>query len=136
MSFAFGPAFGGVAIELPGKEAWAETGGDGLRLAGPGVVAEAVVGEAQRFGEHPAFAVVGGEEGVESMRLQVGESDLRQHGVAQLRVALFVHAPEAFGVKGSHEVLRVHSRFWVIAAAQEPRKIIGSQPEQMCMDTL
>ena len=61
VGFAVG-LFGGLG-ELPVEEAGAETGGDGLGVAGAVVVAEAVVGEAEGFGEEPAFAVVLIEEG-------------------------------------------------------------------------
>ena len=51
---AFGPGLFGGLVELPAVEARAEGGSDGLGLAGAGVVAEVVVGEAEGFGEQPA----------------------------------------------------------------------------------
>ena len=58
MEVAFAPGFGGGLGELPVVEAGAEAGSDGLGLSGSVVVAQAVVGQAERFGEQPALAVV------------------------------------------------------------------------------
>jgi hypothetical protein len=95
--------------ELPVVEAGAEAFGDGLGVLGAVVVAEVVVGQTQGLGEHPALAVVAGEEasdalldvaaGVADVGLEVGESDLGQDGVAELRVGVLVDAPEAAGVQ-------------------------------------
>ena len=81
----FFPGLRYVLVELPGQEAVAELGGDGLRLAGAVVVAEAVIGQAQGFRQHPTLAVVLGQEHFEAHRLQVVEGHLGQNGVAQLR---------------------------------------------------
>ena len=69
---------------------------------------EAVVGEAQGLGEHPAFAVVLGEEGFDALfavatgildlRLEVVEGDKGEDRVTKLRVPVLVDAPKALRV--------------------------------------
>ena len=76
MEVAFAPGFFGGLDELPVVEAGAEAAGDGLELLGAVVVAEAIVGEAQSFREHPAFAVVLGEEGFDALVAVAGGNDL------------------------------------------------------------
>jgi hypothetical protein len=125
VGFAFGPALGGVFGELPVEEAGTETAGDGLGLQGAVVVAEAVVGEAEGCGELPTVAVRAGQEGVQALLAQVRIRHLRQHRVPQLRVLLFVHPPEAFGVEAATEVIRVGVAARVVAVAEEPAEIGG-----------
>ena len=106
---AFAPGFFGGLGELPVVEAGSEAGGDGLGVLGAVVVSESVVGEAEGFGEEPAFAVVLGKEGGDAgvpvavvfadFCFEVVEGDQRQHRVAQLGIFVFVDAPETFGVR-------------------------------------
>ena len=73
-------------------------------------MAEAVVGEAQGLREHPAFAVVLGEERLDAafsiavsrvdLYLEVVERDGSQNGAAQFRGLVPVYAPEPLGVPG------------------------------------
>ena len=108
---AFAPGFVGALDELPVVEARAETAGDRLGLTGALVVAEAVVGEAQGLREHPALAVVLGEERLDALiavaaggldaGFEIVEGDERQDGVAKLRIQVSVNAPEASDVKGA-----------------------------------
>lgn len=134
MPFALGPALLDGLRELPGEEALAEAGGDGLRLAGAVVVAEAEVGEAERLGEHPAVAVVrvaeggdpllavaavGGDDGFE-----VAEGGEGEDGVPQLGVLLLVDAPEALRVERPAERLVAQERRRVVAVAEDPREVV------------
>lgn len=45
------------------------------------VVPQAIVGQTQLFGKHPAFAVILGKEGVKTFLLQIVEGDQRQNSV-------------------------------------------------------
>ena len=63
------------------------------------IVAEAVVGEAQGFREHPAFAVVLGKEGFQPFFLEIVEGDEGKDSVTQFWVFVFVYAPKPFGIK-------------------------------------
>ena len=93
---AFAPGLVRAPGKLPVVEAGAEAAGDGLRVLGALVVTEAVVGEAQGLREHPAFAVVLGEEvfdallavtaGGFDLRFEVVEGDEGQDGVAEFGV--------------------------------------------------
>ena len=75
---AFPPCFLGALDKLPVVEPRAEAAGDRLRVPGALVMAEALVGEAQGLGEHPAFAVVLGEEGIDALlAVATGISNLR-----------------------------------------------------------
>ncbi len=76
VGLAFGPALIDVLGQLPVVEARAECARDRLVFLRAVVVAEAVIGEAQGLGQHPTFAVVLGEEGVEAHALEVLERDL------------------------------------------------------------
>ena len=82
------PQFGGVCPN---------SSGDGLGGFGAVVVAEAVVGEAQGFGQHPAFAIVEVEEGVEAEVFEVVEGNQGKNSVAQFGVFFFIYTPKAFG---------------------------------------
>ena len=105
---AFAPGLVRAPGKLPVVEAGAEAAGDGLRVVGALVVAEAVIGEAQGFREHPAFAVVLGEEvfdallavtaGGFDLRFEVVEGDEGQDGVAEFGVFVPIDAPEALDV--------------------------------------
>ena len=105
---AFAPGFLRAPGKLPVVEAGAEATGDGLGVSGALVVAEAVVGEAQGLREHPAFAVVLGEEGFDALpavaaggfdlRFEVVEGDEGQDGVAELGVPVPIDTPEALGL--------------------------------------
>src|SRR5690606_24873238 len=55
---AFLPGLFGGLGELPVVEPGAEAFADRLMFLGPVIMAETVVGEAERLGEHPALAVV------------------------------------------------------------------------------
>ena len=105
---AFAPGFLRAPGKLPVVEAGAEAAGDGLGVSGALVVAEAVVGEAHGLREHPAFAVVLGEEGFDALlAVATGGGDLRfevvegyegQDGVAKLGVLVPIDAPETLGL--------------------------------------
>ena len=82
-----------------------------------------VVREPQRLGEHPAFAVVLGEEGIESEALQLVKGDEGEDGVAQLRLLVLVDAPEAFGIKGARERLVADLVNRVVAVAEDPGEV-------------
>ena len=109
MDFALAPGFLGGLRELPVVEARTEAASDGLRVLGALVVAEAVVGKAQGFREHPALAVVLGEErldglvavaaGARIFVFQVGEGYERQDRMAQLRDLVLIDAPKPLGVR-------------------------------------
>src|SRR5690606_24588837 len=103
---------------LPREEARAKTGGDGLGFAGAVVMAEAVIGEAECFGNLPAVTVGAGEEGIESLSLQIGESDLCQHRVPQLRLPSLIHSPKSFWVQFDGERVFSYDGDWVVAVAQ------------------
>ena len=72
---------------------------------------EAVIGETQGLGQHPAFAVVLGEEGLDAalavasgrvdLRLDVVEGDESQDGVTQFRFLVAIDAPEAANVESA-----------------------------------
>jgi len=64
MEAALAPGFFRSLSELPVVETGAETGGNRLRMFRTLVVAEAVVSEAQGFGEQPALAIVLVQEGL------------------------------------------------------------------------
>ncbi len=64
MALAFFPGLLDGLFKLPVVKARAEAGGHRLSFFSAVVVAEAVVGQPQRFGEHPAFAIVLFEEGL------------------------------------------------------------------------
>lgn len=110
MEVAFAPGFLGGLDELPVVEAGAEAAGDGLELLGAVVVAEAIVGKAQSFWGHPAFAVILGEEGFDALVAVTGgddlvfevlKGDLGQDGVAKFGGFVAIDAPEAFWVQAS-----------------------------------
>ena len=106
----FAPGFLGRLCELPVVKARAQAAGDRLVVLGALVVAEAVVGQTQRFGQQPALAVVLGKERgnagitvtamLADFGLQVVEGDERQDGVAEFGVFVLVDAPETLGVLG------------------------------------
>ena len=106
---AFAPGLVRTLGKLPVVEAGAEAAGDGLRVVGALVVAEAVIGEAEGFREQPAFAVVLGEEvfdallavaaGGLDLRFEVVEGDEGQDGVAELGVLVPIDAPEAANIE-------------------------------------
>ena len=103
MGFTVGFFWG--LCELPVVEAGAEFAGYGLVVLGAVVVTEVVVGEAEGFGEVPAFAVVLGHEGLDAgfgvaaggvgVALEIGEGDLGQDGVAEFGGLVLVDSPEA-----------------------------------------
>ncbi len=109
MEVAFLPALFGALGELPVEKAGPKSAGHGLVLLGAFVVAEAVVGEAEGVWDEPAFAVVLGQPGGQALvavaaaglnvLLQVVECHKGENGLAEFRVFVFVHAPEAFGVE-------------------------------------
>ena len=73
---AFAPRFICALGELPVTEAGTEAACDGLRFVSALIVAEAVVGEAERLREHPAFTVVLGEKGFDAFfTVTVGSGD-------------------------------------------------------------
>ena len=104
---AFPPGLAGTLDKLPVVETRAEAACDRLRVSGAIVMAEAVVGEAQGLGEHPAFAVVLGEEGFDALftvatsgldlRLEVGKRNARENGVPQFGSLFSADTPEALG---------------------------------------
>ena len=67
MKPALTPRFVRALRELPVVEAGAEAARNGLMVFGAVIVAEAVVGETERFGEQPAFTVVLVEEGFDAL---------------------------------------------------------------------
>jgi len=116
MESAFAPGLLGGLCELPVVEAGTEAGSDGLGLIRAHVVTEAVVGEAQGFGEHPALAVILSKEGVDALLpvaaagadlvFEIVEGDEGQDGVTEFRVFVLVDPPETFWVKLSKKLSR------------------------------
>ena len=111
MEVGFGPGFSCGLDELPVVEAGTEFARGGLVLSRAVVLAEVVVGEAEGFGEEPAFALVLAHEGRDAgfvvavggfdVSLEIGESDLTQDSLPQLGGLVFVDPPEASGVSRS-----------------------------------
>jgi hypothetical protein len=118
-------------FELPGEKALSEPGRHGLRFLGPGVVAEAEVGEADRLGEHPALPVVLVQEGVEAQALEVVEGDEGEDGVAQLGVFVLVDAPESLGRKGARERFVANVLHRVVAVAEDPGEVVAVEAIEM-----
>src|SRR5580658_4852650 len=101
MSSALVPRGLNILTKLPRKEPLAQRRGHRLVRFGALVVAEPVVGKAQRLGQLPSVAVVQREEFLETERLQLMERNQRQHRVPQLRSLLLINPPETFRVQTS-----------------------------------
>ena len=90
-------------------------------MSGALVVAETVIGETQCLREHPAFAVVLGEEGLDALlavatsilnlRFQVVKGDERQDGVTELGVLVSVNA-SCINFYPSTRSPHKHKAFW------------------------
>ena len=81
MEMAFPPCLVGTLNELPVVEASAKAAGDRMRLLSAAVAAEAVVGEAQRLGDHPTFAVILPNERLNAFgAIAIGFSDSSNRG--------------------------------------------------------
>ena len=104
MEAALAPGFFWRLGKLPFVEAGAEAAGNGLRVLRTLVVTEAIVGEAQGFGEQPALAVVLVLEHLDALLpiatagadlfFEVVKGDEGQDCVAKFRVLVLVDAPE------------------------------------------
>jgi len=109
VKMTFTPGFVRGLGKLPVEETGAEAGGDGLRVFCPVVMAEAIVAQAEGFGEHPSLAVVLVEEQLDSflavaaagadLLLKVMEGNEGQDCMAQFGILVFVDTPEALGVE-------------------------------------
>ena len=80
---------------------------------------------------HRALAGQLAEEGVETFLLEIVESDLGEHGVAEFGLFFLVYPPEAFGVEGAVEVPVAHLFGGLIAVMQNPVKILEIQPVEV-----
>jgi len=58
VAVALAPGFLRGLGKLPVIETGSESAGNGLRMFRPLIMAETIVGKAQRFGQQPAFTVV------------------------------------------------------------------------------
>jgi len=124
--------FGGLG-ELPIVEARAETGPDGLVLFGPAVVAEAVVGQAQRLGQHPFLAAVLVAERLDpcchvaaarsDVLLEIVEGDDGKNGQSVLRAMILVNAPKALGIQSLCELFTPQLGQREIAPADNPTEV-------------
>ncbi|MOA34473.1 hypothetical protein D3C78_1558480 [compost metagenome] len=62
-------------------------------------MSQAVVGQTQVLGNHPAFAVVLRQEGFQTFFLEVVEGHQRQDSMAQLGVFALVNSPKTLLIK-------------------------------------
>ena len=65
MEFAFTPGFLGRLGKLPVIEPWPEPGRHQMGLLGPIIVTKPVIGQPQGLWQHPAFAIVLTEKGLD-----------------------------------------------------------------------
>ena len=117
MEAALAPGFFWRLGKLPFVEAGAEAAGNGLRVLRTLVVTEAIVGEKQGFGEHPAFTVVLAEEGFDALLpvtaagadlfFEVVEGNEGQDGVAEFRIFFLIDTPETLGIAAGRNSGRV-----------------------------
>ena len=110
MKVAIAPGLVRTLDELPVVEGWAEAARDRLGVFGALIVAEVVVRESQGLREHPAFALVLCEEGLDAvrpvaasslnLRFEVVGRDERQDRLAKFWVFDSIDAPKTLGVAG------------------------------------